>query len=93
MALKEENLRLKIALSAMIEQFYSYRISKEEADDYNIKYNENDNDVECYFHLFESAGERAWNMLGFKKPIISKEELFELDEKLRTELLSLLKNK
>ena len=46
MGLKEENLRLKMALALMIQQFYDWRIKPEEAKDYNIEYDEDDEYVE-----------------------------------------------
>lgn len=85
--LKEENLRLKLALSSFITQFYDWRISPDEAKNYNIEHDEDDEEVECYFHMFESAGERAWQMLGFDKPIISERKMWELEKLLRDELL------
>lgn len=89
MDLREENLRLKLALASMVVQFYNWRLSVEEADQYNIKYDEDDETVECYFHMFESAGERAWDMLGFDKPIISESEMWKLQDSLRDELLKI----
>lgn len=91
--LKEENLRLKLALSSFVTQFYDWQISPEEAEKYNIKYDEGNEKVECYFHTFESAGERAWQMLGFDKPIIGDDEMWELEKSLRDELLNLKYNK
>lgn len=39
-----------------------------------------------YFHQFESAGERAWNMLGLENPIITEEELCKVEDDLREKL-------
>jgi hypothetical protein len=91
MKLREENLRLKLALASMVQQFYDWRIKPEEASNYNIDYDPDDEYVNCYFHMFESAGERAWNMLGLKEPIVSETTMWDLTEKLRDELLELLR--
>ena len=80
MGLKEENLRLKMALALMIQQFYDWRIKPEEAKDYNIEYDEDDEYVECYFHMFESAGEHAWDVLGLDKPIVGEKEMWNLTD-------------
>lgn len=93
MELREENLRLKIALAHMIQQFYDWRIEPEEASKYNIEYDPDDEYVTCYFHMFESAGERAWNMLGLEEPIISETKMWDLTKKFREELLELLGEK
>ena len=89
MGLKEENLRLKMALALMIQQFYDWRIKPEEAKDYNIEYDEDDEYVQCYFHMFESAGEHAWDVLGLDRPIVGEKEMWNLTDKLRKELLEL----
>ena len=57
----------------MIEQFYEWKITREEARKYNIKCNPENDCVNCYFHLFESAGEKAWQLLGLKNPIVTVE--------------------
>ena len=59
----------------MIEQFYEWKITREEARKYNIKCNPENDCVNCYFHLFESAGEKAWQLLGLKNPIVTVEDL------------------
>lgn len=92
-SLKDENLRLKIALTSIVRQFYDYRIKSEEASKYNIPYHDEDEYIECYFHMFESAGERVWKMLGFENEIISETELCDMEEKLRNKLLNLSHNK
>lgn len=91
--LKEENLRLKLALLSMIRQFYDHKITYEEADKYDIKYDETDEVdgfIQCYFHLFESSGERAWKMLGLTNVIVSEAELDGLENELRDRLLVLI---
>lgn len=91
--LKEENLRLKLTLLSMIRQFYNYKITHEEANEYNVQYDEedvSDGFIQCYFHLFESSGERAWKMLGLSNVIVSESELEELENELRERLLTLI---
>ena len=85
--LQEENLKLKMALALMVQQFYNWRIKSEEASYYDIDYDQDDDYITCYFHQFESAGEHAWKMLGLDKPIISEKEMWDLTDKLRDELL------
>lgn len=83
MNLEEENMKLKMALLNMIEQFYEWKITIEEARKYNIKCNPENDYVNCYFHLFESAGEKAWQLLGLKNPIVTVEDLWKLEKELR----------
>lgn len=40
-----------------------------------------------YFHMFQSAGEHAWRILGIKNDIISGQELYRIEDILRDELL------
>ena len=91
--LEKENLRLKLTLLSMIRQFYNYKITHEEANEYNVQYDEedvSDEFIQCYFHMFESSGEHAWKMLGLTNAIVSESELDELENKLRDRLLILL---
>jgi hypothetical protein len=91
MSIQEENLRLKIALISMIEQFYQYTISVENAKKYNIIYeNPEGLGYNCYFHMFESTGEKAWTILGFDKPIISVKEMDEIKKQLTKDLLDIV---
>lgn len=94
--LKEENLRLKLALLSMIRQFYDYKITHEEANKYNVQYDNEDElgeYIQCYFHMFESSGERAWRMLGLTDVVISESKLYKLENELRDRLLHLLSKK
>lgn len=91
--LKEENLRLKLALLSMIRQFYDYEITHEKANEYNVQYDEEDISgelIQCYFHMFESSGERAWKILGLTDAIISESKLYKLENELRDRLLHLI---
>jgi hypothetical protein len=85
MGLKEENLRLKLALLDMVRQFYECILTPKSAEKYNVKnYNV---DEDYYFHMFQSAGEHAWRILGIKNNIISGQELYRIEDILRDELL------
>lgn len=85
MGLKEENLRLKLALLAMVRQYYEYTLTPKRAEKYNVKnYNV---DEDYYFHMFKSAGEHAWRILGFTNDIISGQELYRIEDILKDELL------
>lgn len=90
MGLKEENLRLKLALLDMVRQFYEYTVTPKIAEKYNIK--NYDIDEDYYFHMFQSAGEHAWKILGINNCFISNLELYEIEEKLRMELLEEINN-
>lgn len=89
MGLKEENLRLKLALLDMVRQFYECGITPEIAEKYIKNYDVNE---DYYFHMFQSAGEHAWKILGINDCFISNQELYEIEEKLRTELLEEINN-
>ena len=85
MGLKEENIRLKLALLDMVRQFYEYALTPKIAEKYNVKnYNV---DEDYYFHMFQSAGEHAWRILGIKNDIISAQELYRIEDILINELL------
>lgn len=85
MGLKEENLRLKLALLDMVRQFYGCILTPKIAEQYNVKnYNA---DEDYYFHMFQSAGEHAWRILGIENGIISEQELYRIEDILRDELL------
>ena len=89
----EENLMLKLTLLSMIRQFYNYKITHEEANEYNVQYDEedvSDEFIQCYFRMFESSGEHAWKMLGFENVIVSESKLNKLENELRDRLLILL---
>ena len=91
--LEKENLRLKLTLISMIRQFYNYTITHEEANEYNVQYDEedvSDEFVQCYFHMFESSVEHAWKMLGFENVIVSESKLNKLENELRDRLSNLL---
>lgn len=88
MGLKEENLRLKLALLDMVRQFYECGIP-EIAEKYVRNYDANE---DYYFHMFQSAGEHAWKILKINDCFISNQELYEIEEKLRTELLEEITN-
>lgn len=90
--LKEENLRLKLTLLSMIRQFYNYKITHEEAHEHNVQHDEedvSDEFIQCYFHMFESSGERAWKMLGLENVIVSESKLNKLEDELKDRLLNL----
>ena len=83
MGLKEETLRLKLALLDMVRQFYEC-ITPEIAEKYVRNYDANEY---YYFHMFQSAGEHAWRILGIKNDIISGQELYRIEDVLRDDLL------
>lgn len=83
MNLEEENIKLKMALLNMIEQFYEWKITIEEARKYNIKCNPENDYVNCYFHLFESAGEKAWQLLGLKKSNCNCRRFVEIRKRIK----------
>lgn len=71
-SLKKELLRHKIALFKMIHQFM-YTVTDE-------------NGIEYFDDYCESAGEAAFDALGFEHDTISKEEFFKRYDECRTEL-------
>ena len=69
----EENLLLKLTLLLMIRQFYNYKITHEEANEYNVQYDEEDiSDELLKAHLGESK--------DMKKEDLSDRDIKELDE-------------
>ena len=73
---QELYLRMSILLSDMVMHYYSKKIPISEAKRLGIKYNdyydEDENMIEVCDHLFEGAGESAWQLLELKNPIIGK---------------------
>lgn len=60
-------------------------LHQKRAEKYNVKnYNV---DEDYYFHMFQSAGEHAWKILGIKNDIINGQELYRIEDVLRDELL------
>lgn len=74
--LRKENLMLKIALCKMVRHFM-YRTTV--------------NGVEFFDNFCESAGEKAFESLGFKKNLVKVKEIENLEEQLGKTLLTLNK--
>lgn len=71
----EEYKHAKIVLNQLMCQFYSYDISKEEAENFNIKYTEDDifnslGNVSCAFHKYNPEAMYIWDKLGITEPIV-----------------------
>lgn len=48
--------------------------------------------IDTCHHLFESAGEYAWNLLGFTENIIASSKVFDKKKEITEELLGLTYN-
>ena len=92
MTLKEENLRLKIALLDMALQHYEYRCDVEKAKKLGVAFDEEDEKdgyVNLVFHQFENAGEHAFKVLGIEKDAITTSKLWEIREGLVDKVLEI----
>ena len=88
-----ENIYLKISLlvANLTLKHYSKIISLEDANTFRIKYNSDfdleDNSVEVCDHLFEGAGESAWELFEIKDHIIGKSIIEGIKNNYRNKLL------
>ena len=86
-----EYLKAKRVLSLLVLQFYDYRISIKDAEKYGLIYSESDikfDAVDCLCHLFNPEGERLWQILGYNKPIITREEFYKNYENVKNEKIN-----
>ena len=93
----EELIEIKIAIIHIIKNYYKSSIEIEDANKYNIEYDElldeDDGKIEGCDHMFEGAGEAAWNLLNFDKHFIAISKVEELECKLLDEALNKNKTK
>ena len=88
----KEATELKLIDLYMITDYYKSYLDRKFADEQKIEYDENldeiDGRIEGSDHLFESAGEYAWNLLGFERNFIPLSELLEVEKDLQKQLLT-----
>lgn len=85
-------LKNLLTISHLVRKFYKQDLSIEDAKRNNIEYNdfdEIDGKVKTYHHIFESAGENAWNILGIEEDIITDSFLYNYDKKIEEQLLEM----
>ena len=88
----KEFLELKLIDLYLSEKYYEFSISKEEADELGIIYcgiDNYDGKIQGCDHLFESAGENAWELFGFEEHFIPYSEFRKLRKELINELLEM----
>lgn len=76
----------------LIQNFYKYSISKEEAKKLKIQYDsidEYDGKIDCLNHLFESAGESAWNLFKFEDFLVPMSKVYDKSSEIRKKLLKI----
>lgn len=67
-------LKMSILLADMVMKYYHYSITLNEARKMNIPFDEEDDELDgeisACFHIFESAGENAWEYFEIEEPIV-----------------------
>ena len=83
--------KMKLINLYLIQEYYKKYIDIKDADELKIEYDydldEINGQIEGYDHLFESAGEHAWNLFGFEKNFVPYSKVLELEVELQNELL------
>ena len=89
-------LKIELLLLYMILDYYSHEISKEEADNRNIKYDDVfdlDNDkVKVCDHYCETAGEQAWNLFNIENNYVANSYLEDMKNDIKNKLLKIENN-
>ena len=93
----EKYLKNSILLIDMIKKYYGKKMPQTEVKQMNIPYDEEldefDDEINLCFHLFEGAGESAWNFFDIEEPIVG-ESIFDNKRKiLCNELLKINRSK
>lgn len=92
-----ESTKLKLIDLYLIKEYYKSHLDIKDADECKIEYDyisdEINGQIEGYDHLFESAGEHAWNLFGFEKNFVSYSKVLEIEKQLQEELLANEENK
>ncbi len=86
-----ELLELKLIDIYMIKEYYKTFVDKEYADNLNIDYDEEldeyDDKIDGCDHLFEGAGECAWDLLGFDKNFVALSNVINVKKDLEEKIL------
>ena len=86
-----ESAKLKLIDLYLVQKYYKKYIDIKDANeckiDYNYDLDEINGQIEGYDHLFESAGEDAWNLFGFEKNFIPYSKVNKIEKELQEELL------
>ena len=86
----KEYLELKIVDLYLVERYYKTSIDKKYLDDRKVEYDdidEYDGMVEGCSHIFESAGEAAWNLFGLDSEFVPLSKIYSLIKEVKCELL------
>ena len=79
----DEYMQVKLILNQLICEIYKYSITKEEADDFDIKYTDDDEvnsngELVCVFHRYNPEAMLLWNRLGINNSIVLIREMLDL---------------
>ena len=79
-------LKNLLKISYMVKRYYNTKIEIAKADIMNIKYDldydEFDGLLDAYYHICESCGEYAWNLLDIEQDVITSSQMFEKQQQL-----------
>lgn len=82
----------KLVLVGLINQFYDYDITKQQAEKLNIDYTDYDtmcdpfDRVNCVYHEYIPEGLYLWKILEIDTPIITRTQIMELEKTINFEL-------
>ena len=92
----KEYLKISLLLVYLVLDYYSCTITKEEADNRKLNYDEvfdlEHNEVSVCHHYFEGAGEHAWRLFELEDDIIPVSQFEDKKYELKQKLLKLEKN-
>lgn len=84
-------LKNLLKISYMVERYYKTKIEIEKADklniEYDLDYDELDGVLDVYYHICESCGEYAWNLLDIEQKIITSSQMYKKQQQLIEKLL------
>ena len=87
---EKDYLKMSICAIGIITKFYEYKVPvKDIKIEYDKTFDEYGGVVDTYYHIFESAGEHAWELLGFKEPIIASSKVYNKKNQLTNRLLEI----
>lgn len=92
----KECLKIELLLIYLVLDYYSFTITREEADSRKLNYDDvfdiENNEVSVCYHYFEGAGEHVWRLFKLNEDIVPASQFESKKEELRKKLLKIEKN-
>ncbi len=90
---ERESYELKLLCLSEVKRFYKYEMSVEDAKKGNIEYDEDidefEGKIEGCDHIFEGAGESAWNLFGLEKNFEPMSKFYKIENEYENKILKL----